>query len=236
MKIIFSDLDGTLLHRGETAINKNIKKSIYKILESGNMFCVSSGRTYIELKHLLGEFEKDIFFICNDGSLSVLREQTIFSRPMDKNMFSGFKEFTAHGKYVTYIKSSNRLTVRNTMKQYRNHVMQIDTIDDIYEDIYKISDYDRSVSCPLPVVYKNFDMNEYIAKDADKSEAVKSIVDALSIKKCDTYAFGDNINDLGMFKVCGTSYAAAGAKPAIKKSADRVSYNIEKDFIEIIGG
>lgn len=236
MKIIFSDLDGTLLHRGEAEINKNIKKSIYKILDSGNMFCISSGRTYIELKHLLKEFEDDIFFVTNDGSLSVVKEHTILSRPLDKKMFSNFKEFTAHGKYVTYVKSSNRLTIRNVMKQYRNHVMMIDDISEISEDIYKISDFDRSLSCPLPVVYRNSTMNEYIAKDTDKAEAIKSIVDALGIKKCDTYAFGDNTNDLGMFEFCGTSFAAAGAKPAIKKCADRVSYNIEKDFIEIIGG
>jgi hydroxymethylpyrimidine pyrophosphatase-like HAD family hydrolase len=37
-----------------------------------------------------------------------------------------------------------------------------------------------------------------------------------------------------MFEFGGTSYASIGAKPAIKKCADKISRNIEKDFLEII--
>jgi len=234
MKIIFSDLDGTLLFRGESVLNKNIKNSIYKIIESGNIFAVSSGRTYIELKNFFKEFEEDIFFVCNDGSLCVFKEQSIFEKPMNKSMFTNFREYTAHGKYVTYIKSSRPNTIRSVMKQYRGHVMQIDDIFDIEENIYKISDFDKTVSCPLPIVYKNHEINEYIAADTDKKDAVSFIINMLGIKKENSFAFGDNINDLGMFDICGTSYASVTAKPAIKKSADKVTCNIDKDFINII--
>ncbi len=234
MKIIFSDLDGTLLLRNEKVLNKNIKNSIYKILESGNLFAVSSGRTYIELKEFFKEFEDDIFFVCNDGSLTVFKERTLMSKPMDKSMFAEFKQYTAHSKYVTYIKSQNSVTLRSAAKQYRNHIVRIDDISDIEEDIYKISDFDKTVSCPLPIVYKNYAMNEYVAENCDKKDAVLHIMKLLDIKKENSFAFGDNVNDLGMFEVCGTSYAAIGAKPAIKKSADKVSQSIEKDFENII--
>lgn len=236
MKIIFSDLDGTLLLRGESMLNKNIKNSIYKILESGNAFAVASGRNYIELRKFFREFENDIYFVCNDGSLAVHKEQTIFSNPMDKSMFTDFKEYTAHSKYITYIKSENRLNVRNTLKQYDNHVMMIESIDDISEDIYKISDMDKSVPCPLPVVYRNHSMNEYVADGADKSHSAEYIMSMLGIPSEYAYAFGDNTNDTGMFKVCGTSYASVFAKPQIKKIADKIAYNIGKDFLQIIGG
>lgn len=236
MKIIFSDLDGTLLQHNEVSLNKNIKNSIYKILESGNIFSVSSGRNYIELRHLFREFADDIFFICNDGSLAVYKEQTILSVPMDKSMFSEFKEYTAHGKYVTYIKSENRLTIRNTMKQYRSHVMIIDNICDINDDIYKISDIDKTIPCSLPVVYQNHTMNEYIADGADKGYAAEYIISMLGIPPEYAYAFGDNYNDIGMFKVCGTSYASVYAKPDIKKMTDKTAYNIEQEFNKIIGG
>ncbi len=236
MKIIFSDLDGTLLHRGETCINKNIKNSIYKILESGNMFSVASGRNYIELRNFFREFADDIFFVCNDGSLAVYKEQTIYSVPMDKSMFNDFREYTAHGKYVTYIKSENRLNIRNAMNQYQSHVMMIDSIGDINDDIYKISDIDKTVPCPLPVVYQNHAMNEYIADGADKGQAIEYIISILGIPPEYAYAFGDNFNDIGMFNICGTSYASVFAKPDIKKMADKIAYNIEQEFNKIIGG
>ena len=112
--------------------------------------------------------------------------------------------------------------------------MQISDIYDITEDVYKISDFDKSVACPLPVVYKNSIMNEFVAKDCDKKEAVAYITELLKLRKEDTYAFGDNTNDLGMFEFCGTSYASIGAKPSIKKCADKIARCIEKDFLEII--
>lgn len=234
MKVIFSDLDGTLLLKGETELNKNIKKSIYSILDSGNEFAVASGRTYIELKHLFKEFENDIWFAANDGSLVVRREQTLLGEAVDKKLFEHFKSFTAHGKYVTYICSKSSLTIRETMKRYRNHVMKIESMWDISEDIYKISDFDMSVPCPLSVVYKNHEMNEYISTNADKGKAVRLILSKLEVNSKDAYAFGDNTNDLGMFNECGTSYAVAGALPFVKKCADKVTYNIEDEIARII--
>ena len=164
------------------------------------------------------------------------KEQTLLDKPMSKDMFADFKEYTAHAKYVTYIKSANAMTVRKTVRQYRNHVVKIDSIFDIKEDIYKISDFDKSVSCPLPVVYKNNEMNEFVAPGSDKKEAVSFIISMLNINKENTFAFGDNVNDLGMFEVCGASYASPTAKPSIKKSADQIAHCIEKDFLNIIGG
>ena len=234
MKLIVSDLDGTLLNKNETVINKNIKNSIYKILQSGNVFSVASGRNYIELKHLFPEFENDIYFICNDGTLGVYKENTFFDMPMNKDMFKDFREYTAHAKYITYVKSDNALFVRKIMKQYFSHVVMIDSISDIKENIYKISDFDKNISCSLPVVYKDNKMNEYITENADKALAVKQLIKLLKIPMTDAYAFGDNVNDIGMFSVCGSSYAVANALPIVKSNADKIVQNIEEEFLRII--
>ena len=61
IKLIVSDLDGTLLPYGESKIALSTKNLIYRWLSSGNSFAVSSGRTYGELLSLLPEFEKDIY-------------------------------------------------------------------------------------------------------------------------------------------------------------------------------
>ena len=234
MKLIVSDLDGTLLGKNEVFLNKNIKNSIYSILDTGNIFAVASGRNYIELKHLFSEFEKDIYFICNDGTLGVYKEETFFDKPMEKDMFKDFREFTAHAKYITYVKSSSSLFIRKTMKKYRGHVATIDSVYDIKEAIYKISDFDKTVFCPLPVVYKDYSMNEYITENLDKANAVKYLIDKLKIPQNRTFAFGDNLNDIGIFKVCGNSFAVANALPKVKKIADKVTPNIEKELLSIL--
>ncbi len=236
MKLIVSDLDGTLLKKNEASLNKNIKNSIYKLLESNNAFAVASGRNYIELRHIFAEFENDIYFICNDGTIGVYNEKTFFDNPMDKEMFKDFKEYTAHAKYITYVKSQSSFFVRKTMQKYKNHVVMIDSIDDIVENIYKISDFDKSVACPLPVVYKNYSMNEYITQGCDKSHAVDYLIKSLDIPRENTYVFGDNINDIGMFGVCGTSYAVLNALPKVKRTSDKITSNISKEILSLIKG
>ena len=233
MKIIFSDLDGTLLFKNESKLNKNIKSSVYSILNNGDLFAVSSGRTYIELKNIFKEFENDIYFIANDGALVVHEEQTLYHSPLDKNLFTNFKCFSAHAKYVTYIKSTNYMHKHNLVEQYRNNTMIIDSIDDINEPIYKISDYDKTIACPLPVVYQNPDMNEYIADGINKGKATEFILRHLKINIKDAIAFGDNINDIEMFKACGTSYAVSTALPQVKKHADKVIYRVEDELTKI---
>jgi len=233
MKLIISDLDGTLLQRGEVSINKNIKNSIYSLLCKGNIFAVASGRSYVELKSLLGEFENDIYFICSDGSLGVYKESTFFSKPLNKDVFRDFTKYTAHGKYLTYVKAESKMFIREVMNKYRGHVMIIDSADEINDEIYKVTDFDKKIKCDLPLVYKDYTMNEYIAPKTDKAMAVRKLTESLGIPKEKTYVFGDNINDICMFKECGTSYAVASALPEVKKCADRITLNIENELAKL---
>ena len=234
MKLIVSDLDGTLMSKNEVSLSKSIKNSIYSQLCSGNLFAVASGRNYTELKALFSEFEKDIYFICNDGALGVYKEDTFFENSLDKQTFESFKTYAAHGKYVTYVKSANTSLERELSKKYRGHVMTIDSIYDIKGNIYKITDFDKSIPCSLPLVYKDYSMHEYIAYETDKSSALKVLISKLKVPKHDTIVFGDNLNDLGMFAICGKSFAVANAIPKVKKCADKVTQNIEKEIINVI--
>jgi len=234
MKVIISDLDGTLLCKDETDLNKNTKNMINSVLNSGNAFCVASGRNYTELKHLFREFEDHIYFICNDGALGIYKENTFYNCPLDKNLFYNFTKYTAHGKYVTYVRSDSSLFIRNTAKKYKGHVMQIESISDITEDIYKISDFDKSLSCPLPIVYKDNNMKEYVSAACDKANAVEYLINFLKLKKSDVYVFGDNINDVNMLQRCCNSYAVANAIPKVKKCAKKVANNIYEEIINII--
>ena len=61
IKLIVSDLDGTLLPYGEREIGVSTKNLIYRALSAGKSFAVSSGRTYPELLSLLPEFRDDIY-------------------------------------------------------------------------------------------------------------------------------------------------------------------------------
>ena len=76
MKIVFCDLDGTVLLPGEKVLSKSAKEGIEKILDNNIIFCVASGRCYSELKRIFDGFDDKVYFIASDGSLIVYKEET----------------------------------------------------------------------------------------------------------------------------------------------------------------
>ena len=234
MKLFVSDLDGTLLRKNETNLNKKTKSIIHSVLEKGNKFAIASGRSYVELKGLFNEFEKDIYFICSDGGLGVYKEKNFFQNAIDHNLITGFDDFIAHGKYMLYIKSSKKMLIRETMKKYRGHVMTIDSASEIPSEIFKVTNLGQKADCPLSLVYKDNTMSDYIAHGTDKSVAVEFLYKSLGIPKENTIAFGDNVNDIEMMKICGTAYAVANALPKVKKIADKITTDIEATIFSLI--
>ncbi len=59
-------------------------------------------------------------------------------------------------------------------------------------------------------------------KDADKSHGILSVSEYCGFDLSKLTVFGDNLNDLGMFELAGTSVAVANAHEKVKESADIV--------------
>lgn len=224
MKLVVSDLDGTLLFRGEKEIGKVSANAIDYILSEGAAFAVASGRSYVELKHLLSRWENEIYFFPSDGAIGIYRGETLFSDPV--GAFSS-DEFAAHGKYAVYLKSENLPLIRKYMSSYRNHVVRISDFSEIDAPVYKIADYTHKGDNGLSAVYKSREMTEYVMQNVNKARAAKKLMSLLDISEENIIAFGDGENDLELFKSSGTACAVSSAPPKIKKEAD-----ITADFNE----
>lgn len=220
MKLIVSDLDGTLLFRGEKAIGKVSEAAIDYILNEGAIFAVASGRSYVELKHLFSRWENEVYFLPSDGAACIYRGETLFSDPI--GAFSS-DAFAAHGKYAVYLKALNLPLIRRYMRDYYNHVVRIDDFSEIDSPVYKVTDYSKGDGAGLFRVYKNTEMDEYVMPNVNKGRAVKKLCERLGIERENVIAFGDGENDLKLLSFAGTSAAVSSASPRIKKEADIVA-------------
>lgn len=69
MKILASDFDDTLYFLNDSNINKKNIESIRKFMALGNIFCIVTGRNYIDLKQfLIKENIPYTYLICEDGA------------------------------------------------------------------------------------------------------------------------------------------------------------------------
>ena len=81
-----------------------------------------------------------------------------------------------------------------------------------------------------PVLTARNDL-EVGAPEADKGLALSDLAALLQIKKDEILAFGDNENDLGMFRAAGTSVAMGNASSYIRQQASLVTGTNEQDGV-----
>ena len=75
VKLIASDLDGTLLQNGAHDVNPIVFDQIRTLKEHGIMFAAASGRQYLNLRRLFTPVQDDIAYIAENGSLCIYNER-----------------------------------------------------------------------------------------------------------------------------------------------------------------
>ena len=64
MKLIASDLDGTLLLNKSTQVSQEMFDLIWKFQKQGVLFCAASGRQYNSLRGLFAPMADDLLYVC----------------------------------------------------------------------------------------------------------------------------------------------------------------------------
>ena len=71
IKLIASDLDGTLLHGGEQSLSPRTLNLIRRLTEKGIRFIAASGRQYANERRLFAPIRDEISYIAENGSLCI---------------------------------------------------------------------------------------------------------------------------------------------------------------------
>ena len=83
IKLVVSDVDGTLLKKGEERLSEAALQVVRRLSERGVLFAAASGRSYSELRRLFGAAGDQMAFICSDGALTIYRGKVLEELPMD---------------------------------------------------------------------------------------------------------------------------------------------------------
>lgn len=67
IKMVCSDLDGTLLQYGKKLIEGEIFDEIRALHDRGILFCPASGRQYTSLRKLFAPVADDCIYLCENG-------------------------------------------------------------------------------------------------------------------------------------------------------------------------
>jgi len=105
---------------------------------------------------------------------------------------------------------------------------QLEELQDNLQTIFK----DEIKYILAPEAYMGCYFLTLLHKDADKAHGLQKVRDLTQIEYKDFTVFGDNFNDIGMFKLAKTSVAVFNAQEEVKKIATFVSdYTNNEDAV-----
>lgn len=242
IKLIASDVDGTLVPDGTFNINPEIYDIIKKLKEKGIVFVAASGRQYAGIKRLFAPVAEDIYYISDNGGFVIdSNDNTLAANAMDQQLvkdivrdamkLSDVSIMLSGRDYVYLDKNSDQL-YRWIHDEYKFDVKLVDDLTLVEDDISKISlyhpkDAEKAVrewfydkwkdKAALACAGLNWvDCNR---SDTNKGNALRPIMDELQVTEDEVMVFGDNINDIGMIRRAKYSYAVGSARQEVKEAA-----------------
>ena len=89
IKLVASDLDGTLLLNGAQSVEDSMFETIGKLLDRGILFAPASGRQMTSLKRLFAPVAEELVYISENGALVSYKGKTIAKTPMKRELIYG---------------------------------------------------------------------------------------------------------------------------------------------------
>lgn len=255
IKLVASDMDGTLLKHGAQTLLEKMIPIIQGLNEKNIRFVAASGRQYNGLRKLLGPVAPLCDYICENGAMAVHNGEIIYKALFDHDLCHEImKDILAHEECEIQLSAPEGVYIQPKDPSYAWHVknvlnnITIET-DNIFEtgaEYIKISAYvhgDTTMEClkdfektwgkELLVVSTCDHWIDFVPSHIHKGSALQALLDVLKISPSEVMSFGDNYNDAEMLSMSGESYAMSTAVPGLFKIAKHTCENVA-DVLESI--
>lgn len=250
MKIIFFDIDGTLIENGGKLMPESAKEAIRIARANGHICMINTGRT----KRLVGEdvtgqVEFDGLLLGCGTEIEyqgkslmhktlTLEESGRILDAMKKYHVDGVLEghdedFAPRGDEV-YTEAFRGMAAEIEERKYASYAQALGKYDKVFvraETPDGMDGMKRDLSDILDFIEREHGFYELVPKGYSKATAIHYIAEHLNIAMEDTVAIGDSNNDLPMLKCAHTSIAMGNSSPQVLEMADYVTADVDKDGI-----
>lgn len=249
------DIDGTLI-RNDYTISEKTVNAIKNLEKNGNVIIFASGRMLISVQKVIKKFFNKSYPIIayNGGMVWIQDKGIVFEKSVDfkstKKVIEYFRQRGIHRQlYVNdklYGEEDN-----DEIKSYAKHAdVDYYIVEDLLELVSKknptkilaISDSETLKSSKKELeklnlnvdIFKSMDIFlDIVPKSVNKAEALKFLLKELNCESQKLVVFGDNHNDIAMFKLADFSIAVDNAVDELKKEADYIAPSNDEDGVYI---
>ncbi len=246
MRMVVSDLDGTLLKSDKSISEKTLQ--ILGELEAKNIvFMIATARARRHIHNLLPFNFDNMYCINYNGAEIYHGSELIYNNYLEGNVAKYIVKWlqeTYQGINVS-LEISNRLFTNFDIKVMDNWSPPYTQVDfstfeykptaKILVDLRYISDTAQIMemlpdNCRM-IITDGGTLGQIAHKDVSKINAVKSLAKSFGYGLEEVIAFGDDYNDIEMIRECGIGVAMGNAPQKVKEAADIIAGTNDEDGV-----
>lgn len=245
IKIIFFDIDGTLVNHATGEISPKTREAVKRLGEKGVLLAIATGRPAASLPDF-GDLRFDAF-CCFNGSLCFTPAEIIHSNPIPQEAVRKILENTdAMGKAATVAvrdrMAANRYS--DELAGYYALAGKVLTVAEDFEEVSREDVYQIMVGCrecdhpALTAGAEGIKLAiswdravDVIPATSGKGASIGKILEYYGLEPSQAMAFGDSYNDLELLQTVGIGVAMGNAPEALKAVADDVCGSVGDDGI-----
>lgn len=250
MKVIFFDIDGTLISDETKVMPESTKQAIEQARANGHICMINSGRTKRLVIGSISELAPFDGYVLGCGTMVLLNGNAIFHKVFSEEFGQHIVERLLHYKIDAVLEGEENIYQQPMEKIFYKEFYDFmlgflgKNVGSYEEAIGKFDKFycytehpeDMEAFCEefkdtLTCIDREKGYYEVLPKGSSKGEGIKMVAEYLHIPMEDTVAIGDSNNDREMLLTAGTSIAMGNATEGIKELADYVTTTVEDDGI-----
>lgn len=248
IKLIVSDLDGTLLspdHR----LRDDVLGAIRSFQLQGGYFTIATGRPLLTARRTIERLGIELPVILCNGAVIAVKGEPVESHGIDAGGLAGLLRDAAEaGVNVLQFRSDSIEVFRRTsaIEQFEHkeeiacRVVPLEKevwAQGTLEKVILLGDIKTSLGVwerwrsrlgeMVAALQSESDYLELVSIRAGKGAALRKVAGMLGVKRHETMAIGNQMNDLSMLQEAGIGVAVANSAESLKQAADyicRASY------------
>lgn len=252
-KLLFFDIDGTILAEGENRyVPESAKKAIHLLQENGHLCFINTGRSWSEVHSNISDLGFD-GFVCGCGTYIRYRDRILLTQEIPtkladsvlEDMSRCHLEWLLEGKSAIYYSTEPYTTHIGDFHQ-EFHQRFPDACADVLPSTRGLH-FDKFCICTRPdsdlqafiTKYQKYftfidrgnQFYEVVPAGFSKASGIQFLMDYFQIPLEDTIAIGDSTNDLPMLTFAGTSIGMKKSDEAVLQIVDYITDTVENDGI-----
>lgn len=250
MKILFTDLDGTLLNK-DAQISDYTMQTLRRFHDAGNLIVPASGRPISSIQEVIkgyGLADMVDYVIAYNGAVvwDCKNSKTVWEANVPRELALKIQDYAiANSLHIHTYFDEEIISIADdpeirfyTRKIHMPVVITPSPVTYKSGDVHKVlivilSDHERLCKMrddlapefegKLSIVFSNPKLLEFFNINAGKGNALVELCKLLSVDIQDSFAAGDEENDISMIRAAGCGIAMLNAVDTVKDAADVIT-------------